>query len=181
MSLLDPPPDSPTPDLAATPAPPALPSQVESLRTLAPQVLTLWLISGSIALVIFLLIAGGLHFFAFRSRPLIASGVYATALALGGMSLALAPLSYRRWTYAIRDKDVLIESGVIWRVRRSIPRSRVQHVDISSGPLARAMGVVQVDLFTAGSLGAVASIPGLTPVAAEHLRQSLITEAHDGV
>ena len=90
-------------------------------------------------------------------------------------------LGYRRWGYAIRSHDVLVESGVVFRRRRSLPRSKVQHVDIQSGPVSRALGLVEVHLHTAGSLGPVATIPGLTPDAAEELRRSLVEESSDGV
>jgi len=174
------------PEVLATLEGPVVPRQM-----LAPQVLKLWFVSAGIWAAVVLIIGAVAEFFIWfnRSGPSPATiplGVITAAavVLLGGVPLLLVPLSYRKWSYAIRAKDVLIESGVIWRVRRSIPRLRVQHVDIKSGPLDRWMGVVQVDLHTAGSLGAVASIPGLAPAAAEELREALVGaggEDTDGV
>jgi membrane protein YdbS with pleckstrin-like domain len=104
-----------------------------------------------------------------------------TATVIGGWSAVYSLLRYQNWGYLLREKDVVIQSGVWWKVRRCIPRSRVQHVDISSGPLDRAFGLVQVHLFTAGGMGAVAEIPGLSPEAAEDLRAALVRSSSDGV
>jgi membrane protein YdbS with pleckstrin-like domain len=159
-------------------------------QQLSPQVLKLWWVTTGIWTAIVLVLGGVAEVIlwvksdegVFRLPLGVLAGL--AVLLLGVLPLLMVPLSYRRWTYQIREEDVLIESGVVWRVRRSVPRSRVQHVDIKSGPLDRWLGVVEVELFTAGSMGAVASIPGLSPVAAEELRSALVeegTEDHDGV
>lgn len=170
-------------------APVAAPSLITTeLQRLAPQVLVLWLVSGVITLVVVGAVVGVMEtLWLGRSGWFLALGlprwtVTAVAAGLFGViPLVMAPLQYRRWSYAIRERDVLIESGVVWRVRRSIPRARVQHVDIRSGPIDRMLGVVEVALHTAGSVGAVASIPGLSPESAERLREALVGEAHDGL
>jgi membrane protein YdbS with pleckstrin-like domain len=103
------------------------------------------------------------------------------SLLMGGWCAVYSMLRYASWGYVLRELDVVIQSGVWWKVRRCIPRSRVQHVDIASGPLDRAFGLVEVHLFTAGASGAVAQIPGLSPEAAEHLRAALVRSTTDGV
>jgi membrane protein YdbS with pleckstrin-like domain len=55
-----------------------------------------------------------------------------------------------------------------------VARDRIQHIDINSGPMDRRFGLVQVVIHTAGMIGSVAAIPGLTPSEAEFLRQQLL-------
>lgn len=98
-----------------------------------------------------------------------------------GFAAVYAMLRYASWGYLLREEDVVIQSGVWWKVRRCVPRSRVQHVDITSGPLGRAFGIVEVHLYTAGGMGAVAQIEGLSPDAAEQLRAALVRSSTDGV
>jgi membrane protein YdbS with pleckstrin-like domain/uncharacterized damage-inducible protein DinB len=85
-------------------------------------------------------------------------------------------LAWRRWSYTIRAHDVLLAYGVLWRVRRSVPRPRIQHVDVRSGPIDRAFGLVKCTLYTAGTGEADATIPGLEPEDAEAIRERLISE-----
>lgn len=90
------------------------------------------------------------------------------------MAWYIPKLQYDRWRYAIRDEDVLVSYGVVWRTRRCLPRLRIQHVDITSGPIDRMLGLVHLSLYTAGAVGTVAKIPGLTPVEAETIRADLL-------
>ena len=65
-------------------------------------------------------------------------------------------------------------------MRRCSPRLRIQHVDIESGPIDRAFGMVKLTLYTAGTNAAVGTIPGLLPQDAEALRETLLqTERSD--
>jgi membrane protein YdbS with pleckstrin-like domain len=88
-----------------------------------------------------------------------------------------ARLLFASWRWALRHDDVFASYGVVWRVTRSIPRVRVQHVDVTSGPIDRALGLVHVSLHVAGSAGAVLTIPGLAPAEAETLRKALLDSA----
>jgi membrane protein YdbS with pleckstrin-like domain len=106
--------------------------------------------------------------------PLFGLLVFVTVLALG---LWHARLLFRSWRWALRPDDVVARYGVVWRVSRSIPRVRVQHVDVRSGPIDRALGLVEVSLHVAGSAGPVLTIPGLAPAEAEALRESLLDSA----
>lgn len=90
------------------------------------------------------------------------------------LALAWPPLAYSRWSYSVRRHDVMLAYGVVWRVRRSVPRPRIQHVDVKSGPLDRAFGLVKCTLYTAGTGEADATIPGLLPEVAEALRERLL-------
>ena len=106
--------------------------------------------------------------------PLFGVLVFVAALALG---LWHARLLFESWRWALRDDDVYASYGVVWRVTRAIPRVRVQHVDVTSGPIDRALGLVHVSLHVAGSAGAVLTIPGLAPAEAETLREALLESA----
>jgi membrane protein YdbS with pleckstrin-like domain len=100
--------------------------------------------------------------------------VFGATLLLG---LWHARLLFTSWTWTLRDDDVYASYGVVWRVTRSIPRVRVQHVDVTSGPIDRALGLVHVSLHVAGSAGAVLTIPGLAPAEAQTLREALLDSA----
>ncbi|MGV3618188.1 MAG: PH domain-containing protein [Fimbriimonas sp.] len=86
----------------------------------------------------------------------------------------MAGRQYEQWTYALREHDLVLTHGVLWRTRRCVARDRVQHLDVNSGPLDRRFGLVQVSIYAAGALGGIGSIPGMTPEAAEALRAALL-------
>jgi membrane protein YdbS with pleckstrin-like domain len=104
--------------------------------------------------------------------PLLAALVFTLVLALG---LLHARQLFLGWRWALRTDDVVGRFGVVFHVTRSIPRVRVQHVDVVSGPVA--LGLVEVSLHVAGSAGPVLTIPGLRPDEAEDLRVALLASA----
>ena len=106
--------------------------------------------------------------------PLLAALVFTLVLALG---LLHARRLFLGWRWALRTDDVVGRFGVVFHVTRSIPRVRVQHVDVVSGPVDRALGLVEVSLHVAGSAGPVLTIPGLRPDEAEDLRVALLASA----
>lgn len=98
---------------------------------------------------------------------------------LGALSQWMVSRQWARWTYEVREHDLVLSWGVVWQTRRVVARDRIQHLDINSGPLDRRFGLVQVVVYVAG--GAVASIPGLTPGEAEALRSLLLAGRGDDV
>lgn len=90
------------------------------------------------------------------------------------LGLAYPPYWYRAWGYSLRENDLLVCHGVLWRVRRAVPRRRIQHADIQSGPIDRWFGLCSLTLYTAGSGDEDATIPGLTPETAEAISDQLL-------
>lgn len=84
----------------------------------------------------------------------------------------VVPRQVRALGYAEREADLLVRKGVLFRSLVVVPYGRMQFVDVQSGPLARALGIAQVQLHTA-SPGTDASIPGLPPDEAARLRDRL--------
>lgn len=88
---------------------------------------------------------------------------------------------YRRWSYRIDEKVLELRYGNLFRVRRLIPLSRLQHVDLHRGPLERKFGLASLVLYTAGTHAAIHGIPGLDAEEAVRLRDRLIELGGDDV
>ena len=79
--------------------------------------------------------------------------------------------SYRFTSYKVDDQGMEIRRGVYFRVVINVPRSRVQHIDVSQGPIERRYGLGTLVIYTAGSEHATVELEGL-----EHGRALLIRE-----
>lgn len=86
--------------------------------------------------------------------------------------LWLIPRQVRALGYAEAESDLLIRSGIMWKSLTVVPYGRLQYVDVSEGPIARAFGISTVQLHTA-SASTDATIPGLSAAEAARLRTSL--------
>jgi hypothetical protein len=95
-----------------------------------------------------------------------------------GISGLLWPLvSVPRKGYAIRDKDIVYRSGVLWRTVTAVPFNRVQHVETTSTPLDRHFALAALQLFTAGGSGGDLKIHGMPADVAEGLRLFILEKA----
>jgi membrane protein YdbS with pleckstrin-like domain len=83
-------------------------------------------------------------------------------------------VSYRFASYRIDEQGVEIVRGVYWRTITSIPRSRVQHTDVSQGPLERRYGLGTLVVYTAGTQHSEVKLPGLDFTVARRIRAHLL-------
>jgi putative membrane protein len=84
---------------------------------------------------------------AFSSRSGLTGALYLAA-GLGIVLLAAKWLAWRRFTYGVGAVEIVIESGILNRNRRSIPFDRIQDVDIERTFLARLFGLAKVRIET---------------------------------
>lgn len=89
---------------------------------------------------------------------------------LTGFFILLAAKGYEYEGYAVREKDILYQSGIFFRSTLIIPFNRVQHCEIEHGPVDRMFGLAELSLFTAGGSSSDLSIPGLAQDKASALK-----------
>lgn len=102
-------------------------------------------------------------------------GVVAGPVILVGLaSIAFfVPRRWRRWGYAFTDTELHIAYGWLTRVHTVVPVSRVQHIDVSQGPLERSAGVATLSLHTAGTENSLVVLPGVSRRRAEEMRDAI--------
>jgi len=83
-------------------------------------------------------------------------------------------LEYRHTSYRVDALGIEIRRGVYWRVTINVPRSRVQHTDVSQGPLERRYGLGTLVIYTAGTDHAKTDLAGLEHGVALRLREHLL-------
>jgi len=92
------------------------------------------------------------------------------------VTLALIPRRVRAIGYLLRDDDLLFRRGIMFQRFVAVPYGRMQLVDISRGPVARAFGLAELKFVTAAASSGVL-IPGLPLAEAESLRDHLVAVA----
>jgi membrane protein YdbS with pleckstrin-like domain len=100
---------------------------------------------------------------------------------VGGLALIshVGPAVRYRSTWIELDADGLeYQHGWIWRHRVSVPRSRIQHTDVTQGPYERRFGLATLVVYTAGTEHAAIPIEGLSHETALAFRDALL--ARDG-
>ncbi len=67
---------------------------------------------------------------------------------------------YESITYHLTRDEVIVEHGVWWKMKHTVPYARVMSVDIIQGPLSRRLGMATVDIYTAGYTGVAGGTGG---------------------
>lgn len=80
---------------------------------------------------------------------------------------------------ALREFDIAYRSGLFWRKTVIVAFNRVQHVEVSSGPLQRKFGMASVKIFTAGGSSVDLRVDGLTTERAEQIRTFIAAKIND--
>ncbi len=88
-------------------------------------------------------------------------------------SFIITKLSFPYRGYLIREKDIAYQRGLISYKLTSIPYKRIQHVELSQGPIAKRMKLGGIKVFTAGGSSDDLSIPGLPIETAKEIRAFL--------
>lgn len=88
-------------------------------------------------------------------------------------------LAHRHASYTVDDHGLEVRRGVVWRHVIRVPRSRVQHIDVSQGPLERRFGLGTLLTHTAGTIHAQVELAGLDHATAMQIRDSLLPRDHD--
>lgn len=88
----------------------------------------------------------------------------------GLLALIWVPRRYRHTGYLLREHDIHLRTGALWRQTTSVTLNRVQHIELSQGPLERSLGCCRLLIYTAGGAGQDLSIPGLDTDNAEQIR-----------
>jgi uncharacterized protein len=99
--------------------------------------------------------------------------------AIGWLSYVWPAVHYRHVSYTLDDEGIEIRTGVWWRQVVNVPRSRVQHIDVSQGPMERAYGLGRLVLYTAGTDHSRVELAGLNHAVAFGLRNHLLPRGID--
>ncbi len=108
----------------------------------------------------------------------------AVLMALVGIYLLLliwqlliwAPRTAQRLQYCLREDDINLQKGFMYWRQVSVACNRIQHLEVSQGPLERYLGLATLSVFTAGTLGSDMKLPGLTLESAQKIKARLLNK-----
>lgn len=105
------------------------------------------------------------------------AGLLAGATILASLAWWSYVHPYWRWqTTRLRKSELGLElhRGVYWQHKIFIPRERIQHTDITQGPISRKFQIAELVINTAGNHNYVIKIEGLNVERAGELRLELL-------
>ena len=115
--------------------------------------------------------------------PLIPVAAVAVVLLVANTAISVwwPGVAYRYASYRLNERALEIRRGVLWRSVIDVPRSRIQHSDVSQGPIERAYGLGTLSVYTAGTAHALVRLNGLDHGRALAIREHLLQSDDDVV
>jgi membrane protein YdbS with pleckstrin-like domain len=83
-------------------------------------------------------------------------------------------LTFKNKAYAIREHDILYQTGWLRKSLHVCPYNRIQHCSVDAGVFERNLGISKLKIYTAGGDASDIVIPGLTPEEANSMRELII-------
>lgn len=90
------------------------------------------------------------------------------------LSILLTWISYYKRGHALREFDIIYREGVLFNNTTTISFNRVQHCEISQGPLEQVFDLYTLKVFTAGGQSSDLEIPGLDEDTANGLKEYIV-------
>ena len=90
--------------------------------------------------------------------------------------LAIILIPRRRWGrlgYALHPKMLQVVRGWLFHTDTIVPLVRVQHIDVTRGPLDKLFGAATLVVHTAGTHNSIVTLPGLSPGNASAIRDEI--------
>lgn len=139
---------------------------------------TSWIFTSMVGVLLLIQLAASLF-----GRPWHIAISLAVTVIAGGLlawwSHQWPAISYRHTSYRVDPEGIEIRRGVLWRRTITVPKSRVQHIDVSQGPLQRTYALGTLVIYTAGSDHAKVELPGLSHGRALRIRDHLLPSGGD--
>ena len=107
----------------------------------------------------------------------VTTGVGAIVIVLLFASAFAWPVwEYNCTSWRLNETGLEIHHGVFWQHRISVPVARVQHADVSQGPLQRRFELGKLTVHTAGTQNASVELNGIAHDVAVDLRNRIVSQ-----
>jgi membrane protein YdbS with pleckstrin-like domain len=90
--------------------------------------------------------------------------------------LILTPAVFKVKSYALRQRDIMYRSGLLFRSTTVVPFNRVQHVELKTSPIDRMFKLSRLKIYTAGGSQSDLTIPGISPEKASRIKEMIIAK-----
>ena len=155
------------------------------MERLDHRVVPYWLLSGLLSSVVLCgFMVGGVALVRSQAPDWSLPAIIAASVVGGilvGWSLISPYLAYVRWRFTVDRELMLMRYGIIFHEERTIPISRMQHVDLTRGPVERMFGLATLVVFTAGNEGSAFRLPGVAVLRAGELRDQILAARGDDI
>ena len=86
---------------------------------------------------------------------------------------------FRLKGYVLRKHDIVYRKGWFWTSIIVVPFNRIQHCELSQGPLEKNYNLAKLNVFTAGGQSSDLKLPGLKKEEAANIKDFLVNQINE--
>lgn len=150
--------------------------RADPVQQLDPAVVTVWRVIAAAAAAVLVVVAAGVALTTGQGWLWLVALVVLVAAAVAVVWVPRA--AHERFRWGVEDGVLRIQHGIVFRTQASVPAFRIQHIDLTQGPLDRWAGIQHLVVHTAAP-GADLELPGIAASEAPRLRAELLDLARD--
>lgn len=145
---------------------------------LSPKYRTTNLASRLIVFIIVTLVSSVVRFQPLFELPQDLVAFYPFFIGIVGLLVSISMLYHffadPKKTYRLREQDISYSAGLFFRKTICQPILRIQHIELSRGPIERLVGLASLQVFSAGGAAHTFQVPGLVVKDAQSIRQFIL-------
>ena len=82
--------------------------------------------------------------------------------------------AFKKKEFALRERDIVYKSGLVWRRVTVLPFNRIQHAEVEQGPIQRIFDLSELKVYTAGGSSSDLSISGISHDVAQRMKEFIL-------
>ncbi len=107
-----------------------------------------------------------------------------TLIILGWVVVYVLALLYMRKAFrykgfVVRQKDIIYKKGWLWNNTLTVPFNRIQHCEVSQGPIEKMFNLSKLNIYTAGGQNSDMKLPGLSSEEASKIKTYLLNQINE--
>ncbi|MGE5355051.1 MAG: PH domain-containing protein [Deltaproteobacteria bacterium] len=116
------------------------------------------------------------YFIDFENKKIIFFSGSLLLLLICAFFLISTKKAFNRKSYSIRHNDLIFRRGVLFNRITIVPFNRIQHIELTRGPVENFFNLCSIKFFTAGGSQSDIIIPGLNTETANKIKSFIISK-----
>ncbi len=134
-------------------------------------------------LVFFVIVMLSVGFFILLENDFVWTPVLMIFISVWGLIYVITLLYMRKEFllkgYVLRKRDIVYRKGWLWTSIVVVPFNRIQHCELSQGPLEKSYKLAKLNIFTAGGQSSDLKLPGLKKDEAASIKEFLVNQINE--
>lgn len=136
----------------------------------------MYLTRGIFLIVAALLVTIGSSYLPNDEFPILKPVILVFLLTFIFLNFITTNIAFKKKSFGVRQKDIIYRTGFLYSSVTIIPFNRIQHIEVTIGPVEKLFKLATLKIYTAGGAQSDLKIPGLKNEKAHKIKSFVISK-----